>query len=183
MRQPAFGIFSKCITPKRFNALVNGTLPPGQKCQKYNWQAQNQNASPGRKEATGNGCRQADQTKAGEVLPMIGDIGELKRVAIHKPEDRTECDNERSGGCKRPFSDSTTPAPENNQSSDHGSCRQKQPGAAESPSRINKGEVRRPEELIRVKTDNASGQHHSLHPADCPFRSGCSDVMFFQPGG
>ena len=116
-------------------------------------------------------------------MPMIGDVRKLKRVAVHKPEDRAQRNDESSHGCKRSFSDSPAQRPKKRQPPKHCCREQKEPGVFESPPRIDEGKVRGQDKFRKIETDDAPGQDHSLHLAQGPVRPGCPDVMRFQPRG
>src|SRR5438874_2736917 len=119
MGEPALGILRQRVPPKRLNILINWRLLPREQSENEDWNTQSDRAHDWirKMEPAATRSRHADQTKAGQVLPMIGDVRKLKRVAVHEPEDRRQRNNESNCCHKRPLPDSPAQSPQKRQPS------------------------------------------------------------------
>ena len=114
---------------------------------------------------------------------MVRHKGVAKRVKHDKAEDRAECRNKK---CGRDFDAAPhiTPREVNHRTecdSRHQPCIIQRMCRRDAPSRINKGQIRRPDEFAEIKPNGMAGDEDAFNRTQVEKRSACTLMVAFPP--
>ena len=186
VRHPAGRVPLQGLLKKHDGVSVDVALPPAEEG-KYEENGRAGGPAFPRPDAGGptpDAGGQSDDPEAGQVLKMVGHIGELEGVDVEESEGRKKCPDEKEEAGQQPGK-SAAAAPEEGQ--DHGDAERKEilPGLGriDLPVGIDEHQVGGPDQLAQIEPDDPPGQQAAGSEAESIVSPLGAAVMPLHPSG